>query len=108
MKVLMVGAAGDYARFVLPQLKRRGAILRALIRQESAANEAGEQGADETVIGDLTDKATLVEAARNVNGVFHINPAFRSLPAGSRLSSAVASHFLTRRRRNPAMSTIAT
>jgi putative NADH-flavin reductase len=34
MKVLMVGANGKFAGMVLPELKRRGAIVRALIRSQ--------------------------------------------------------------------------
>ena len=76
MKVLMVGASGDYASMVVPELKKRGATVRALIR--SADKEAGarEHGADETVVGDLSDSESLRRAAAGVDGVFHINPAF--------------------------------
>ena len=76
MKVLMVGASGSYARLVIPELKKRGVTVRALIRSEDKAGIARRQGADETVPGDLNDAESLREAARGVDGVFHINPAF--------------------------------
>jgi uncharacterized protein YbjT (DUF2867 family) len=75
MKVLMVGVTGKYASFVLPELKKRGARVRALVRAENEA-AARENGADEIAIGDLRDPVSLRAAARGVDGVFHIGPAF--------------------------------
>ncbi|MBD6620822.1 NAD-dependent epimerase/dehydratase family protein [Komarekiella sp. 'clone 1'] len=76
MKVLMVGATGKYASLVLPELKQRGATVRALVRNESKIAAAHQQGADETAIGDLGNLESLRTAAADVDGVFHINPAF--------------------------------
>ncbi|MBW4474502.1 MAG: NmrA family NAD(P)-binding protein [Stenomitos rutilans HA7619-LM2] len=76
MKTLVVGATGNHAHFVVPELKQRGATVRALVRDESKIDAAKQQGADETAIGDLSDPASLHAAANGVDGVFHINPAF--------------------------------
>ena len=76
MKILMVGATGRYAGLVLPELKKRGAVVRALVRNEESARVASELGADETAIGNLEDASTLSAAAAGTDGVFHINPAF--------------------------------
>src|ERR1700761_545736 len=76
MKILMVGATGKYAGLVLPELKKRGATVRALVRNEEAARLATELGADETALGDLEDSASLNAAAAGAEGVFHLNPAF--------------------------------
>jgi uncharacterized protein YbjT (DUF2867 family) len=76
MKVLMVGATGKYAGLVLPELKKRGATVRALVRNEESAQAALERGADETTLGDLEDAASLSAAAAGTEAVFHINPAF--------------------------------
>jgi uncharacterized protein YbjT (DUF2867 family) len=76
MKVLMVGASGKYAGLVLPELKRRGATVRAFLRAEDEAKDVQEKGADEVAIGDLTNEASLRKAVEGVEGVFHINPAF--------------------------------
>jgi uncharacterized protein YbjT (DUF2867 family) len=76
MKVLIVGATGKYAGLVLPELKKRGATVRALVRNEEGVRIAQELGADETAIGDLEDPASLSAAAAGTEGVFHINPAF--------------------------------
>ena len=76
MKVLMVGATGKYAGLVLPELKKRGAIVRAFVRNEESAQAAMDRGADETALGDLEDAASLSAAAAGTEAVFHINPAF--------------------------------
>ena len=76
MKVLIVGATGKYAGLVLPELKKRGATVRALVRNKEGVRIAQELGADETAIGDLEDPASLNAAAAGTEGVFHINPAF--------------------------------
>lgn len=76
MKVLTIGAAGKYAGLVVPELKKRGVTIRALARDEKEANAARERGADETAIGDLRDPASLRAAAKGVDSVFHLNPAF--------------------------------
>ena len=76
MKVLVVGATGKYASLVVPELKQRGATIRALVRDEAKADAARQQGADEVAIGDLSDPDSLRAAAAGVDGVFHLNPAF--------------------------------
>lgn len=76
MKVLMVGASGAYAHYVLPALKEAGAYVRALIRSDDNRAETLEFGADETVIGDLDDEQSLRKAAEGMDGVFFLNPAF--------------------------------
>ena len=76
MKVLVVGATGKYASLVVPELKQRGARVRALVRDETKADASRQQGADEVAIGDLHNPDSLRTAAAGVDGVFHINPAF--------------------------------
>jgi uncharacterized protein YbjT (DUF2867 family) len=76
MKVLMVGATGKFAGLVVPELKKRGATVRALIRHADQAADAHQHGADETVVGDLNNLESLKKATEGVEGVFHINPAF--------------------------------
>lgn len=77
MKVLMVGASGKYAHYVLPALKAHGAVVRALVTREEKRDEAMAEGADEVVVGDLEDDESLKRAAQDVDGVFHLNPAFK-------------------------------
>jgi uncharacterized protein YbjT (DUF2867 family) len=64
------------AGLVLPELKKRGVIVRALIRAEEQTKSVHERGADEAVVGDLSNEGSLLKAAEGVDGVFHINPAF--------------------------------
>jgi len=72
----MVGATGKYAHHVLPELKKRGVKVRALVRNRDSEKKAREQGADETAIGDLQEARGLISASVGVDGVFHIGPAF--------------------------------
>ena len=76
MKVLMIGATGRNAGLVVPELKKRGVTVRAMVRDESKSDAAHQAGADETVVGDLQDLTSLRAAAEGVDGIFHINPAF--------------------------------
>lgn len=76
MRVLMVGATGKYAHHVLPELKKRGVKVRALVRNRDSEKKAREGGVDETAIGDLQEARGLISAAVGVDGVFHIGPAF--------------------------------
>jgi uncharacterized protein YbjT (DUF2867 family) len=72
----MVGATGPNAGLVLPELIKRGVVVRALVRDEQRAASARTKGAAETAIGDLTDPPSLDAALNEVDGVFHIGPAF--------------------------------
>jgi uncharacterized protein YbjT (DUF2867 family) len=76
MKVLMVGATGTYASYVVPALKQRGVTIRALVRDKDKLEVARQQGAAEAVVGDLGDAESLRAAASDMEGVFHLNPAF--------------------------------
>jgi uncharacterized protein YbjT (DUF2867 family) len=76
MKVLVIGATGKFAHLVVPELKKRGVEVFALIREKAQAARARDVGADHTCIGDLEDAASLRAAADCVEGVFHIGPAF--------------------------------
>ena len=76
MKILMVGASGKYAHYVLPELKARGAKVKALVTSEDKRAEAIAQGADDTEVGNLNDEQSLRKAAEGTDGVFHLNPVF--------------------------------
>jgi uncharacterized protein YbjT (DUF2867 family) len=72
----MVGATGRYAGHVLPELKKRGVKVRALVRSRESERKARERGADETAFGDLEDARGLISAAVGADAVFYIGPAF--------------------------------
>jgi NmrA-like family len=76
MKVLMIGATGKFAGLVVPELKKKGVTVRALVQDDNKAAIAKKNGADETVLGNLEDEKSLLQAAKGMDGVFHINPAF--------------------------------
>ena len=76
MRVLMVGATGRYAGRVLPELKKRGVKVRALVRSRDSERKARERGADETAMADLQEARGLISAAVGVDAVFYIGPAF--------------------------------
>lgn len=76
MKVLAVGATGQYAGLVVPELHRRGVTVRALIRDPHRESEVRQRGASEIALADLGDTASLRKAVDGVDGVFHINPSF--------------------------------
>jgi uncharacterized protein YbjT (DUF2867 family) len=75
MRVLMVGATGRHAHWVLRELTQRGVSVRALVRNEDRAQVARQNGAAEVAIGDLTQPTTLTNAVAGMDGVFHIGPA---------------------------------
>lgn len=74
--VLAVGAAGPFAGLVVPELARRSARVRGLIRDASQGDAVRERGAAEVAVGDLTDRASLDAALAGVDSVFYIAPAF--------------------------------
>ncbi|GGA51385.1 epimerase [Nitratireductor aestuarii] len=74
--VLAVGATGKFAGYVVPELVKRGAKVRALVRDPAQADAAKAAGATEVAIGDLRDSTSVANAVAGVNGVFHIGPAF--------------------------------
>jgi len=63
---------------VVPELRRRNVVVRALVRDEARAAVAISLGATEVAVGDLRDADSLSRATQGVHGVFHIGPAFTS------------------------------
>ena len=74
--VLVIGATGKFARSIVPALRRRGSVVRALVRDQGKAEVARAVGAEQIAIGDLRDPASLDRALSGVTGVFHIGPVF--------------------------------
>ena len=90
MRVLMVGATGRHGHLVLGELTKRGVKVRALVRNEERAQVARRNGAEETVIGDLTEPASLTDAVAGMEGVFHIGPAHAAAEADMGLAMVEA------------------
>jgi uncharacterized protein YbjT (DUF2867 family) len=76
MTVLAVGAAGNLAGLVVPELVERGAKVRGLVRKPEQVAEAKRRGAAEVAVGDLADLDRLRAALQGVDAVFHVGPAF--------------------------------
>ena len=76
MTILAFGASGEFAGLVVPELAKRGARVRALVHRQEEEEKARKQGAQEVVVGDLTDAASLAAALEGVGSVFYIAPAF--------------------------------
>lgn len=74
--VLVVGASGRSGGYVAAELARRGVTVRALVRNEAAAQAARTNGASEVVNGDLRDAESLDGALKGVHGVYHVGPPF--------------------------------
>ena len=72
--LLAVGAAGKFAKLVIPALQARGAYVRALVRDAEGAATARGIGADEIVMGDLGDPAAVAAALEGATRVFYIAP----------------------------------
>ncbi len=73
-KILAFGASGPVAGLVLPELKARGADVRAFVRRDEQREPALDHGAAEAVVGDLADARSVDEALSGVDVVFYIAP----------------------------------
>lgn len=78
MNVLVIGATGQFAGLVVPELKKKGVTVTALITSQDRAGAAIKNGADKTIVGSLENEASLRVAAGGMDGVFHIIPAFQN------------------------------
>lgn len=74
--VLVVGATGQHAGLVVPQLAQRGVAVRGLVRSEERGAQALARGAAEYAVADLRDRASLVAALQGVSGVYYIAPVY--------------------------------
>ena len=72
--ILVVGASGHFAGLILPELARRGAHIRAMIHHADDEPAVRQAGAQDVVVGDLTDPASVAAMLRGVHRVFYIAP----------------------------------
>ena len=87
---LVVGGTGTIGGEVLRQLSEADVAVRALVRSEARADRLGGR-ADDVVVADLADQATLRQALDGVDGVFMATPgAPDQLRLESNLVEAVA------------------
>jgi len=74
MKMLVMAAAGNQGRVLLPRLREAGIAVRAVRATTAGHEELKMLGADEVVIGDATDRGFLREAVAGVDAVYYITP----------------------------------
>ena len=72
--ILVTGAAGKTGRAVIRALTAKGEAVRALVHRPAQVRLIEELGAQEGVIGDLRDQATIDQATRGVRAIYHICP----------------------------------
>ena len=73
---LAVGAAGKFAGLVVPELVKRGAVVRGLTSSPKHTDTVRKNGAAEVAVGDLRDPGSLRAALEGVDRVFYIAPVF--------------------------------
>jgi len=76
VRVLAIGATGQFAGLVVPALAAKGVTVRALVHDPAKADRVRDLGAEEAVPGDLRDRASIDAALTGVDAVFHVTPAF--------------------------------
>ena len=72
--ILVTGAAGKTGRAIIRALAAREQAVRALVHRDEQAQFVKSVGAQETLVGDMRDEATLRQAAHGVRAVYHICP----------------------------------
>ena len=79
--VVVVGATGSIGRHVVPEAKRQGYTVRALVRDPARA--AWDSSVAENVVGDLTKPETLRAATAGVDAVIFVHGThFRNINEG--------------------------
>lgn len=75
--ILVFGATGRHGgtgNFVAHELRRRGALVRALVRQHDSRSEALQASGIEVVLGDLHDERSLKGAVEGVKAAYFAYP----------------------------------
>jgi uncharacterized protein YbjT (DUF2867 family) len=76
MRVLTVGATGQFAGLVVPTFVGAGLQVRALVHDPDKAQQLAKTGVTEAVAGDLRDRDSMRAALDSMDGLFLILPAF--------------------------------
>ncbi|AMK19905.1 MULTISPECIES: SDR family oxidoreductase [Sphingobium] len=74
MKLLVMAAAGNQGRILLPRLREAGIEVRAVRARSDCEDELKKLGANEVMVGDACDRAFLREAVAGVDAVYYITP----------------------------------
>lgn len=74
LSVLVTGSHGRTGKPIVKALARRGAAVRAFIRDSSQEDEMKSLGASAVAIGDMDDPATIAPALSGCDAIVHIGP----------------------------------
>ncbi len=74
MKILVMAAAGNQGRILLPRLRDAGFEIRAVRSTPGRDQELEALGASEVMVGDAADRHILREAVAGVDTVYYITP----------------------------------
>jgi nucleoside-diphosphate-sugar epimerase len=80
MKVFLTGATGCLGSRIANDLAREGHFVRALVRKTSDRTAVVQSDNIEFVIGDLTDAASMIEAARECDVAIHSAASLHFIP----------------------------
>jgi len=84
--ILVVGASGKFAGLVVPELAKRGARVRGLVHKSGDVQAVRAMGAQEVVVGDLSDPAAVAAALRGATRAFYVAPV--ALPREAEVGKA--------------------
>lgn len=74
MKMLVMAAAGNQGRVLLPRLREAGIAVRAVRASANGEDEVKLPGANEVLIGDAVDRGFLREAVADVDAIYYVTP----------------------------------
>jgi NAD(P)H dehydrogenase (quinone) len=77
--ILITGASGKTGRAIITALVERKAEVRALVRKADQISAASEIGAQEIVVGDLSDLESMKKALEGIQSVYFICPNMNPL-----------------------------
>lgn len=73
--IIVTGAAGRTGLKIIPHLANTGEAIRALVHREDQIPIVEQAGAQETIVGDMRERATLDQAVNGARAVYHICPS---------------------------------
>lgn len=74
--VLVTGAGGQTGDAIVSALSRAGFSVRAMVHDDAREDDVRSKGAEEVVVGDLTDRKAVAAAMQGVDSVYLICPSF--------------------------------
>ena len=72
--ILVTGAAGKTGKAIINALSTKSHEIRALVHRKEQMDPVRDVGADDIVVGDMSDFSVLKEAVRGAQAVYHICP----------------------------------